>query len=55
MAVLTYNSARHSIRIVEPPLADIVDEVEAAASNSARTATMTAAISYISRGHSLIV
>lgn len=33
----------------------IVVDVDAARSNSARTATMTAEMSYISRGHSLTV
>lgn len=41
----TYNSARHSMRTLDPGAEEIVDEVEAALSSSARTATMTAAIS----------
>ena len=42
----TYNSAKHSMRTVEPPLAleDITEDVEAVLSNSARIAMMTAVI-----------
>lgn len=42
----TYNSAKHSMRTVEPPLAleDITEDVEAVLSNSARMAMMTAEI-----------
>ena len=42
----TYNSAKHSMRTVEPPLAleDITEDVETVLSNSARTAMMTAEI-----------
>lgn len=40
----TYNSAKHSMRTVEPPLVleDITEDVEIVLSNSARTAMMTA-------------
>jgi hypothetical protein len=40
----TYNSAKQSMRTVEPPLVlgDITEDVEAVLSNSARTAMMTA-------------
>jgi hypothetical protein len=42
----TYNSAKHSMRIVEPPLAseDMTEDVEFVLSNSARMAMMTAAM-----------
>jgi hypothetical protein len=41
-----YNSAKHSIRTVEPPLVfeDITEDVETVLSNSARMAMMTAEI-----------
>jgi len=42
---MTYNSAKHSIRIVGFSLVETVAEVEVALSSSARTATMTAAMS----------
>ena len=42
---ITYKSARHSIRIDGLSLLDNVAEVEVDFSSSARTATMTAAIS----------
>ena len=55
----TYNSARHSIKMAEEALlldpVPIVEEELAVLSSSARTATITAEISYISRGQSLIV
>jgi hypothetical protein len=55
----TYSSARHSIKMVEEAFlldpAPIVEEELVDLSNSARTATMTAEMSYISRGQSLIV
>lgn len=42
----TYNSAKHSMRTVVPPLAleDITEDVETVLSNSARMAMMTAEI-----------
>ena len=42
----TYNSARHSMRSVEPPLVleDMTEDVETVLSNSARMAMMTAEI-----------
>ena len=42
---MTYSSARHSINIVEFSLEEIVADVEVALSSSARTATITAAMS----------
>ena len=42
---MTYNSAKHSIRIVGLALVETVADIEVALSSSARTATMTAAIS----------
>ena len=42
----TYNSAKHSMRTVEPPLAleDMTEDMEVVLSNSARTAMMTAGV-----------
>lgn len=43
--VAAHSSARHSIRIVELGVEEMADEVEAARSSSACTATMTAVMS----------
>ena len=55
MVQSTHNSAKHSINNLDPGVDVIVEEVDATLSNSDRTATITAEISYISLGHSLIV
>lgn len=51
----TYSSAKHSISNVELGEDEIVVDVEAALSSSERTATITAAMSYIPLGQSLMV